>query len=170
MQHGGAHLADRVDQVVDVARVGDDRHRPARDERRAQRHVAVHVEHGHHQGDDIVPIGQRRAPVGVELHRRHQQRVVRAERRLGRAGGAAAEQENRRVVECQRNGRPGCSRMLAHQVAPPQIARLQVNAVALLFLLGQRKQQAQCAGRYSLMFVAITRRTCVRACSDLTLS
>ena len=69
--------------------------------------------------------------------------MVRAERRLGRAGGAAAEQENRRVVERQRHGGPRRIRMLAHQVVPRQVARLQLDAVALLLLLGQGKQQAQ---------------------------
>ncbi len=77
VKDGGTHFGDGGEQVVDVAWVGHDCHWPAGDERCAQRHVAVDMEHGHHHCDDVIPVGEGRAPVGMELHGRLEQGVVR---------------------------------------------------------------------------------------------
>ena len=97
---------------------------------------------------------------------------MRAQRRLWRT--PVVPPLNRRIAGSSSasgtagRGAPACSRIRSCHA---QVARLQLDAVALLLLLSEGEQQAQVSpGRYSLMFVAMTRRTCVRACSAFSLS
>ena len=75
---------------------------------------------------------------------------MRAQRGLGDAGGAAAEEQNGGVIECQGDGWTRRVRVRRHQVVPRKVAGLEGDAVALFFLLDKRKEQAREGGQVFL--------------------
>ena len=147
MQDGGTLFAQRGDQIVEVARVGDDDHGPAGEQGGVEGHVAVDVEEGHDQGEAVVPVAEHGAGVGVELGSGDDQGAVRGEDGLGLTGGAAAEEQDGGVggPDWKRGGR-GRGETL-QEVGKILVAVAQLDAVAFLLLLEQGEEQGEMGGQ-----------------------
>ena len=105
--------------------------------------VGVDVKHRQVERRDVGPRIQKGLEPGADLHPRHQQAAVGADGSLGRTGGAAAEEHERRVLGADRHAGPGSAGVAAQQVGQPLVPGLECDTVALGLFLGQGVQQAQ---------------------------
>ena len=155
----GFHGLNRFEQVVDVARVRDERHRRAADDRMTLHADArVHVEQGQRDQRDVVRRVFRRMQPQVQLHARRHETTMQADNGLGRPRRAPAHQHDGRIVWFRGatevahyrsgTGVPTCGLVRGRcvrlqTVLKPCVAGLEVDSMAVLLFLEQREERAK---------------------------